>query len=132
MPGAKALVQTMAARGAKTVLVSGGFTRFAEPVGKEIGFERVVANVLDVDAARLTGTVQLPIVDAIRKREELEKAVETYGIASELTMAVGDGANHILMMQAAGLGVAYHAKQKRSEENTSELQSQIRISSTVL
>src|SRR3546814_10632924 len=67
MPGAKALVQTMAARGAKTVLVSGGFTRFAEPVGKEIGFERVVANVLDVDAARLTGTVQLPIVDAIRK-----------------------------------------------------------------
>src|SRR3546814_2719113 len=88
MPGAKALVQTMAARGAKTVLVSGGFTRFAEPVGKEIGFERVVANVLDVDAARLTGTVQLPIVDAIRKREELEKAVETYGIASELTMAV--------------------------------------------
>src|SRR3546814_6392285 len=55
MPGAKALVQTMAARGAKTVLVSGGFTRFAEPVGKEIGFERVVANVLDVDAARLTG-----------------------------------------------------------------------------
>src|SRR3546814_10475597 len=135
MPGAKALVQTRAARGAKTVLVSGGFTRFAEPVGKEIGFERVVANVLDVDAARLTGTVQLPIVDAIRKREELEKAVETYGIASELTMAVGDGANDILMMQAAGLGVAYHAKQKareaRSEEHTSELQSLMRISYAV-
>src|SRR3546814_17292982 len=112
MPGAKALVQTMAARGAKTVLVSGGFTRFAEPVGKEIGFERVVANVLDVDAARLTGTVQLPIVDAIRKREELEKAVETYGIASELTIAVGDGANDIWMMQEAGLGVAYPVKQK--------------------
>src|SRR3546814_13660470 len=99
----------MAARGAKTVLVSGGFTRFAEPVGKEIGFERVVANVLDVDAARLTGTVQLPIVDAMRKRAELEKAVETYGIASEQTMAVGASATDILMMQAAGLDVGEHA-----------------------
>src|SRR3546814_20271233 len=104
MPGAKALVQTRAARGAKTVLVSGGFTRFAEPVGKEIGFERVVANVLDVDAARLTGTVQLPIVDAIRKREELEKAVETYGIASELTLAVGGGADDILDRKSVGSG----------------------------
>src|SRR3546814_1556132 len=66
----------------------------------------------DVCSSDLTGTVQLPIVDAIRKREELEKAVETYGIASELTMAVGDGANDILMMQAAGLGVTYHATQK--------------------
>src|SRR3546814_16613011 len=53
--------------------------------------------------------------------EELEKAVETYGIASELTMAVGDGANDILMMQAAGLGVAYHAKQKAREAADAEI-----------
>src|SRR3546814_13591301 len=111
----------MEVRGARTVVVCGGFTVFAEPVGKEIGFERVVANVLDVDAARVTGTVQLPSVDAIRKREELEKAVETYGIAPELTMAVGDGANDILMMQAAGLGVAYHAKQKAREAADAEI-----------
>src|SRR3546814_17306079 len=84
-------------------------------------FRSVVANVLDVDAARLTGTVQLPIVDAIRKREELEKAVETYGIASELTMAVGDGANDILMMQAAGLGVDYPDKQKAREAADAEI-----------
>src|SRR3546814_11936547 len=79
MPGAKALVQTMAARGAKTVLVSGGFTRFAEPEGKEIGFDRVVANVMDGAAARLHGTVQLPSVGAIRQGEGVEKGVETSG-----------------------------------------------------
>src|SRR3546814_20392470 len=68
----------------------------------------------------------------IRKREELEKAVETYGIAPELTMAVGDGANDILMMQAAGLGVAYHAKQKERKSTRSELQLLMRLSYAVL
>lgn len=121
MPGAKQLVQTMMARGAKTVLVSGGFTRFAEPVGEEIGFGRVVANILDVEGAALAGTVRLPIVDAMTKRAELEQAAAQHHIPSELTMAVGDGANDILMMQAASLGVAYHAKQKAREAADAEI-----------
>lgn len=121
MPGAKALVQTMGSLGAKTVLVSGGFTRFADPVGKEIGFGRVVANVLDVEGEALAGTVQFPIVDAMTKRAELEQAAADHGIAREFTMAVGDGANDILMMQAAGLGVAYHAKQKARDAADAEI-----------
>lgn len=112
MPGAKALIRTMRARGAHTVLVSGGFTRFAEPVGSEIGFHKVVANVLDIGGGRLVGTVADPIVDSLRKRQELEQARADRGIAPALTMAVGDGANDIPMIEAAGLGVAYHAKER--------------------
>jgi phosphoserine phosphatase len=112
MPGAKALVRTMAARGSHAVLVSGGFTRFADPVGADIGFHKVVANVLDIAGGKLTGTVQVPIVDSARKRHELEGAMSARGIAQALTMAVGDGANDIPMIEAAGLGVAYHAKEK--------------------
>lgn len=121
MPGAKALVRTMGSLGARTVLVSGGFTRFADPVGAEIGFGRVVANVLDVEGEALAGTVRFPIVDAVTKRTELEQAATEHGIARESTLAVGDGANDILMMQAAGLGVAYHAKQKAREAADAEI-----------
>ncbi len=112
MPGAKALVRTMAARGAHAVLVSGGFTRFAEPVGADIGFHKVVANILDIGGGKLAGTVTEPIVDSARKRTELLDAMATRGIAHPLSMAVGDGANDIPMIEAAGLGVAYHAKEK--------------------
>ena len=111
-PGAKALIGTMNARGAHTVLVSGGFTRFAEPVGAEIGFNKVVANVLDIGGGRLIGTVADPIVDSLRKRQELEQAMAERGVARELSIAIGDGANDIPMIEAAGLGVAYHAKEK--------------------
>ncbi len=112
MPGAKALIRTMRARGARTVLVSGGFTRFAEPVAAEIGFDRAVANVLEIADARLTGLVGTPIVDAARKQHELEQAIADLGIDPALSLAVGDGANDIPMIRAAGLGVAYHAKEK--------------------
>lgn len=112
MPGARALVRTMRARGAATVLVSGGFTRFAAPVGEEIGFERVVANVLSIAEGKLTGEVEDPIVDAERKRQELRAAIAEHAINPDLTLAVGDGANDIPMIEAASLGVAYHAKEK--------------------
>jgi phosphoserine phosphatase len=109
-PGAKALVRTMKARGATCILVSGGFTRFAEPVAAEIGFDRVVANVLEIEDGRLTGEVRRPIVGAQTKRQVLLDAATELGIPIEATMAVGDGANDIPMLEAAGLGVAFHAK----------------------
>ncbi len=120
MPGARALVQTMRARGARTLLVSGGFTRFTGPVAEEIGFERAVANVLEIADGALLGTVTMPIVDASRKRAELEAAIED-GIDRSLTLAVGDGANDIPMIQGAGLGVAYHAKPKTREAAAAEI-----------
>lgn len=108
MPGAKALVHTMRARGARCVLVSGGFTRFAEPVGAEIGFDRVIANRLLVEGGTLTGAVARPIVGAATKEATLREEAGALPLAR--TLAVGDGANDLPMIRAAGLGVAYHAK----------------------
>ena len=110
IPGAIALVRTMRARGARCVLVSGGFTRFAEPVARAIGFDRAIANDLGVEGGRLTGTVARPIVDASTKLDTLIAERERLGLAIEATLAVGDGANDLAMIGAAGLGVAYHAK----------------------
>ncbi len=120
MGGAKALVRTMKARGARTLLVSGGFTRFTGPVAEEIGFDVHVANVLEIADGALLGTVTTPIVDAARKRTELEAAIAD-GIDRMLTLAVGDGANDIPMIQGAGLGVAYHAKPKTREAAAAEI-----------
>lgn len=120
MGGAKALVRTMKARGARTLLVSGGFTRFTGPVADEIGFDVHVANVLEIADGALLGTVTTPIVDAARKRTELEAAIAD-GIDRTLTLAVGDGANDIPMIQGAGLGVAYHAKPKTREAAAAEI-----------
>ncbi|MHA6722580.1 phosphoserine phosphatase SerB [Sphingomonas sp. RS2018] len=110
MPGAKALVRTMTARGAHAVLVSGGFTRFAEPVGREIGFDRVIANRLTIAGGKLDGTVAKPIVDSATKERTLTEAMTERSLPREATLAVGDGANDLAMIAAAGLGVAYHAK----------------------
>ena len=108
MPGALALVRTMAANGAHTLLVSGGFTAFTAPVAAEIGFAVQYANTLEIAAGRLTGKVLRPIVDAAAKRAYLLAA----GVPLAATLAVGDGANDIPMLEAAGLGIAYHAKPK--------------------
>lgn len=120
MGGAKALVRTMKARGARTLLVSGGFTRFTGPVAAEIGFDMHVANVLEIADGALLGTVTRPIVDAARKRAELEAAIAG-GIDRALTLAVGDGANDIPMIEGAGLGVAYHAKPKTRAAAAAEI-----------
>jgi phosphoserine phosphatase len=106
MPGAKVLVATMRAGRARAILVSGGFTAFAGPVGAELGFDRVVANTLLVEDGRLTGAVARPVVDAATKQAELLAA----GVPLAATLAVGDGANDIPMLERAGLGIAYHAK----------------------
>ena len=109
-PGAVTLVATMRARGALTILVSGGFTRFAEPVGKRIGFERVIANRLTIVDGRLTGAVEQPLVDSATKERTLVDALEERRLHLGASLAVGDGANDLAMIRAAGLGVAYRAK----------------------
>lgn len=112
MPGAKTLVQTMAARGAETILVSGGFTRFADPVAKDIGFAKVAANILTEADGRLTGALNGTVVDAAHKAEMLRLSAQSAGLSLAECMAVGDGANDIPMIALAGMGVAYHAKPK--------------------
>lgn len=110
MPGAVPLVRTMRARGGRTILVSGGFTRFAEPVARMIGFDTAIANRLGIAGGQLDGTVAKPIVDAGTKRDTLIKARIEAGHAAVETLAIGDGANDLAMIREAGLGVAYHAK----------------------
>lgn len=112
MPGAKALVRTMKANGARCVLVSGGFTVFADRVAEEIGFDRALSNRLEIAGGMLAGTVTMPIVGAAAKRETLIAEADALGIGLELALAVGDGANDIPMIEMAGLGAAYHAKPK--------------------
>lgn len=112
MPGATALVRTMRARGGRTVLVSGGFTVFADPVAAEIGFDRAVSNILGIAGGELDGTVARPIVGAAAKRALLLEEAVTGALDIAQTMAVGDGANDIPMIEAAGIGIAYHAKEK--------------------
>ncbi|WP_026326026.1 phosphoserine phosphatase SerB [Sphingomonas sp. Mn802worker] len=110
MPGARTLVRTMRARGATAVLVSGGFTRFAEPVAAEIGFNRAIANVLEIEHGELTGTVARPIVGAATKKATLLDYRAELDLGEWATLAVGDGANDLTMIEVAGLGIAFHAK----------------------
>ncbi len=115
MPGAETLVRTMAGGGATTILVSGGFTKFASPVAQAIGFKTFHANVLGEFAGLLTGGLDGPIVDSTRKDELLQSAAREGSLSLESCLAVGDGANDIPMLQRAGLGVAYHAKPKAAQ-----------------
>jgi len=112
MPGARALVQTMKAHGARTILVSGGFTVFADRVAAAIGFDRALSNRLGLAGGALDGTVARPIVGSAAKRDTLIAERDALGISRDATLAVGDGANDIPMIEEAGLGIAYHAKPK--------------------
>jgi len=109
-PGGRALVQTMKAYGAYTSLVSGGFTFFADYFARRIGFDEAIANVLEFDGGRLTGTVAKPIVDKNTKRDRLLALAAERNLDLSLTLAVGDGANDLDMLAVAGFGVALHAK----------------------
>ncbi len=109
-PGAETLGRTMAAHGARCVLVSGGFDFFTQRVSAAAGFDAHRANRLIDDGARLTGEVARPILGREAKFAALREEAETIGLALSETMAVGDGANDLAMIQAAGLGVAWRAK----------------------
>ena len=109
-PGGRALVQTMKAYGAYTSLVSGGFTFFADFIAKRIGFDEAMANILEFDGDVLTGTVSPPILGREAKLSRLQTLAAYHDIPIAATLAVGDGANDLDMIKAAGLGVALHAK----------------------
>lgn len=108
--GASTLVRTMRAHGARTCLVSGGFTHFTRRVAVAAGFEMDRANSLVMENERLTGEVGEPILDSASKLSCLRELSQEMGLKPQQTLAVGDGANDVPMLQAAGLGVAFHAK----------------------
>lgn len=109
-PGAATLVKTMAMHGARCVLVSGGFTFFTSRVAEAAGFHANRANVLLDDGAALTGAVQEPILGRAAKLDALRSEAQTLNLIEADALAIGDGANDLDMIKAAGLGVAYRAK----------------------
>ena len=112
-PGARTLIATMRANGARTCMVSGGFTLFTDRIAAMIGFDETRANSLTVvDGHKLAGTVAEPIFGRDGKRAALIELRQELGLAKDATMAIGDGANDLDMILEAGLGVAYHAKPK--------------------
>ncbi|MDB5370808.1 MAG: phosphoserine phosphatase SerB [Roseomonas sp.] len=110
MPGAKTLVRTMAAHGAHCAIASGGFTWFTERVAKKVGFQSHHANILLDDGHALTGKVEEPVFDRDAKLAILKKLAADLHLPLAATAAVGDGANDLAMLGAAGLGVAFRAK----------------------
>ncbi|HEX5644305.1 MAG TPA: HAD family phosphatase, partial [Erythrobacter sp.] len=109
MPGARVLVETLKAHGCRTVLVTGGFHHFADPIAQQLGFERVVANRLAIDGGRITGELVGPITDSSVKRATLEAELAELGQGA-VSLATGDGANDVPMLVAADYGIAYRAK----------------------
>lgn len=111
MPGARTLVSTLKSRGCHTVLVTGGFHSFADPVAELLGFDRVVGNRLGLHEGMLTGGLVGGIVDSSVKKKVLLEETERLG-AEVFSLATGDGANDIPMIEAASYGIAYRAKPK--------------------
>lgn len=121
-PGARVLVATMQHFGATTALVSGGFTYFTSRVAAELGFDINRANTLLDNGSELTGEVAEPILDRDAKLATLRELAETRGVKLSATLAVGDGANDLAMLQDAGLGVAYYAKPIVAEQVTNRIE----------
>jgi phosphoserine phosphatase len=109
-PGARTLVRTLKRLGYKCGIVSGGFTAVIKPLADELGIDYVAANTLEVADGRLTGRVLEPVVDREGKTAALRRFAQAAGVPLSQTVAVGDGANDLGMIGAAGLGVAFNAK----------------------
>lgn len=124
MPGAQTLITVLKKKGVKTAVLSGGFTPLARWLAGKLGLDYVHANFLEVDAeGKLTGRLEdgSRIVHAEFKRERLLSLVDELGITKEQVLAVGDGANDLLMLGAAGVGVAVNAKEKVQKEAPARL-----------
>jgi phosphoserine phosphatase len=109
-PGAETLLSELQGRGIKTLLVSGGFTFFTERLKQRVGLDYAYANVLEIVDGKLTGRVLGDVLDAQGKADWLNRVRTELELSSEQVVAIGDGANDLKMMAAAGIGIAYHAK----------------------
>lgn len=109
-PGARTLISTLRSQGVYTALVSGGFTLFTSRIGATIGFDEDRANTLMLHNGKLTGEVADPILGREAKRATLVELRDQFALQPEETLAIGDGANDLDMIQEAGLGVAFRAK----------------------
>lgn len=116
MPGGHRLLATMKANGAYAALVSGGFTAFTQAVAERLGFDETRANILHIEDGTLTGTVAEPILGKEAKLQALHEISASLGITPAEAIAVGDGANDLPMLLAAGMGVALHAKPRVQAE----------------
>lgn len=112
MPGLVETVKELKNHGWKVAIASGGFTYFAEVLQQKLGLDFIAANQFEIIDGKLTGNVQGVIVDAQYKAQTLQQLAQQFNIATENTVAIGDGANDLAMMQVADVGVAYHAKPK--------------------
>jgi phosphoserine phosphatase len=110
-PGARTLVRTLKRLGWTVGIVSGGFTAVTDDLQRELGLDHALANVLEVVDGRLTGQLLGAVVDRAAKAAALRRFAEEEGLMPEQTVAIGDGANDLDMLAAAGLGIAFNAKQ---------------------
>ncbi len=113
--GAETLARVLKRLGYRLAIISGGFTHAAEALKRRLGIDYAFSNNLEIEGGRLTGRVLGPIVNAQRKAELLEIIAQLEGVVLDQVVAVGDGANDILMLEKAGLGIAFHAKAKLRE-----------------
>jgi phosphoserine phosphatase len=109
-PGARRLIRTLKRLGYRCGIVSGGFTQIIDPLAAELGIDYVAANVLQIADGKLTGQVAGPVIDRAGKAAALRRFAEQAGVPLSQTVAVGDGANDLDMIAAAGLGIAFNAK----------------------
>ncbi|MCE2927298.1 MAG: phosphoserine phosphatase SerB [Rickettsiales bacterium] len=121
MPGAIELMKALKDAGIYTMLVSGGFSFYAELIKQRLGFDEQRSNRLEIAAGKLTGNVLPPILDKHAKLAALNEGCAKLGITPDEVIAIGDGANDLPMLLAAGLGVAYHAKPNVRAEAKSRL-----------
>ena len=116
MPGLVETIQTLQKYGWKTAIASGGFTYFADYLKALLQLDFAASNQFDIEDGKLTGLVKGDVVDAQYKAKTLQRLLEKYGIDSQYSIAIGDGANDLAMMNVAGLGVAFHAKPKVQQQ----------------
>ena len=116
MPGLVETIQTLQKYGWKTAIASGGFTYFADYLKALLELDFAASNQFDIEDGKLTGLVKGDVVDAQYKAKTLQHLLEEYGIDSQHSIAIGDGANDLAMMNVAGLGVAFHAKPKVQQQ----------------
>ena len=116
MPGLVETIQTLQKYGWKTAIASGGFTYFADYLKDLLQLDFTASNQFDIEDGKLTGLVKGDVVDAQYKAKTLQRLLEKYGIDSQYSIAIGDGANDLAMMNVAGLGVAFHAKPKVQQQ----------------